>query len=94
MPKLNLRRQLDGKVVLVKSMLDRRNPPAALRGTIEVREPRAAQRPMVKLVLDLPEMFSASARSRNIVLDESGIGRLLASEQDGTFEFTIMDDLA
>jgi len=85
-------RRLNGKIVLVKSSRDRRNPPTALRGTIEVREnPGAA--PEVNLAVDFPQMFTQHAHRRTIPLDPEGITQLINSEYNGTFEFTIDDEL-
>lgn len=87
----NLRR-LNGKIVLVKSRRDHRNPPTALRGTIEVRtNPGGA--PDVSLALDFPQMFTQRAHRRTIPLDPAGIAQLVRSESNGTYEFTIDDEL-
>jgi hypothetical protein len=85
-------RSLHGRTVLVKSSCDKRHPPSALRGTLEVRE-RDGEPPRVSIALDFPQMFSASAHHRDIVLSEDELVRLLASEREGSFEFTIPDEL-
>lgn len=85
--------RLHGKIVLVKSTKDRRNPPTALRGTIEVRRPAPDSPPEVALAVDFPQMFLSRAHHRTFVLDHSELTRLLASEYNGTFEFTIDDEL-
>lgn len=85
-------RRLQGKIVLVKSSRDHRNPPTALRGTIEVRENSGAA-PEVSLAVDFPQMFTQRAHRRTIPLDPAGITRLMTSEYNGTFEFTIDDEL-
>jgi hypothetical protein len=85
-------RQLEGRVVLVKSRRDRRNPPAGIRGWIEVH-PNSGATPQVSIVVEFPQMFSAPAHRRTILLDQAGLERLLASEHNGTFEFTIDDEL-
>jgi hypothetical protein len=88
----NLHR-LDGRLVLVKSTRDRRNPPAGLRGWIEVHQNSGAA-PQVSIAVEFPQMFSAPAHRRTMPLDQAGLERLLASEHNGTFEFTIDDELA
>lgn len=86
-------RRLHGKIVLVKSSRDQRNPPTARRGTIEVREQPGAA-PEVSLALEFPQMYTTRAHHRTIRLDAAGVQRLLATESNGTFEFTIDDELA
>lgn len=85
-------RRLNGKIVLVKSSRDLRNPPTALRGTIDVRGNPGAT-PEVSLAVDFPQMFTERAHRRTIALDPAGITRLMDSEYNGTFEFTIDDEL-
>lgn len=85
-------RNLNGRVILVKSASDRRNPPAGIRGWIEVHElPGVA--PEVRIAVEFPQMFSTAAHHRTFVLNQEAIERLLASANMGTFEFTIDDDL-
>lgn len=86
-------RSLNGRIVLVKSSRDQRNPPAAMRGWIEVHE-NAGATPAVGIAIELPQMFQQVAHHRTIPLDAAGLDRLLASERNGTFEFTIDDELA
>lgn len=86
-------RRLDGKIVLVKSSRDHRNPPSALRGTIEVRQTAPDEASEVRLAIEFPQMFTARAHHRTIVLDHADILRLLASEYNQTYEFTIDDEL-
>jgi len=83
---------LNGKVVLVKSSRDHRTPPTAMRGWIEVREKSDAT-PVVAVVVEFPQMFTSAAHHRTFPLDDDAIGRLLASESNGTFQFTIDDEL-
>lgn len=84
--------RLNGAIVLVKSTRDRRNPPTAMRGTIEVRQgPHSA--PEVSLAVDFPQMFTQPAHRRTIPLDHASVVGLLASEYNGVFEFTIDDEL-
>jgi hypothetical protein len=87
-------RTLHQKIVLVKSARDRRNPPAALRGTIEVHEdPRERGTPVVQVALDFPQMFTTRAHHHTITLDAAAIERLVASERNGTYELTIDEPL-
>ncbi|MDB6114821.1 MAG: hypothetical protein JWQ83_804 [Lacunisphaera sp.] len=79
---------LNGQSVLVKSTADRHDPPTALRGTIEARTGARGQ-PVVKIVLEYPDMFNTAAHRGVIVLDAAGIERLAASEHDGVFAYTI-----
>lgn len=85
--------RLHGKIVLVKSTRDRRNPPTAMRGTIEVRRHPPDAAPEVALAVEFPQMFRSRAHHRTFVLDHADLMRLLASEYNGTFEFTIDDEL-
>ncbi|MES2692163.1 MAG: hypothetical protein V4773_01735 [Verrucomicrobiota bacterium] len=86
-------KRLDGKIVLVKSTRDRRNPPTALRGSIEVRQHAPDTAPEVRLGIEFPQMFTTLAHHRTIVLDHADIVRLVATEYNGTYEFTIDDEL-
>ena len=80
-------RRLDGKIVLVKSSLDHRNPQAAMRGTIVVHEnPGAAADVCVEF--DVPQMFGKTAHHRTLHLDYPAVMRLLESEYNGVFDFT------
>jgi hypothetical protein len=85
-------RQLHGRVVLVKSTRDRRNPPTAMRGWIEVHENVGAV-PDVSVAVEFPQMFTSRAHHRTFHLDHAAFTRLLATECNGTFEFTIDDEL-
>jgi hypothetical protein len=85
--------RLHGKTVLVKSSRDRRNPQTARRGTIEVRQPSPDTPAEVSLALEYPQMFTAPAHHRTIPLDYSSVLRLMDSEYNGTFEFTIDEEL-
>lgn len=82
---------LNGKSVLVRSARDHRNPPTAMRGTIEVRA--AASVPAVEIALEFPQMFTTRARHRTIALGDDEVGRLLESEREGTFDLTIDEPL-
>lgn len=81
--------RLDGRIVLVKSRRDRRNPPVAVRGTIEVRPGASRDEPEVRLALEFPQMFTSQAHHRTLVLGRDEIARLLASEDGGTFEIEV-----
>lgn len=82
---------LDGKIVLVRSARDHRNPPTAMRGTIEVRA--TADRPVVQIALEFPQMFTRRAQHRTIVLDDAAVEKLLESEHEGTFQITLDEPL-
>lgn len=87
-------RTLNKKIVLVKSARDKRNPPVALRGTIEVHEdPRERGTALVQISLDFPQMFSTQAHHHTLTLDPAAIERLIASERNGTYEITIDEPL-
>ena len=79
---------LNGQSVLVKSTADRHDPPTALRGTIEARA-NARGQPVVKIVLEYPDMFNSAAHRGVIALDAAGVDRLVASEHDGVYEYTV-----
>lgn len=85
-------RALQGRVVLVRSTRDRRNPPTAMRGWVEVRDGAGAA-PEVAVVVEFPQMFQTPAHHRTIPLDAAALGRLLASNPNGTLEFTIDEEL-
>ena len=46
------------------------------------------------VVVEFPQMFTRQAHHRTIPLDDASLARLLASERNGVFEFTIDDELA
>lgn len=81
-------RELHGRTVLLSSARDRRHPSTALRGTLEVATAPGGE-PLVTLVWEIPDMFNAAAHRRTVVLDQVGLRRLLASESNGTYEFTL-----
>lgn len=80
--------QLNGQSVLVKSTADRRDPPIALRGTIDAH-PGPQGRPEVNIVLEYPDMNNAAARRGIIPVGEQDAERLLAQGRDGVCEYTI-----
>jgi hypothetical protein len=84
-------RRLNGKIVLVRSACDHRDPPTAMRGTIEVREEQGGT--PVRIVLDFPQMFTTRAHRRTVTLDEEAIAQLVASEHTGTYAVTLPDRL-
>jgi hypothetical protein len=86
-------KELNGRIVLVKSSRDHRSPPTAMRGWIEVP---ATPKPGTgaAVVVEFPQMFSSVAHHRTFRLSEPALAQLLASERNGIFEFTIDDDLA
>ena len=85
-------KDLNGRVVLVKSSRDRHIPPAGIRGWIEVHEEPGAM-PEARISLEFPQMFKSRAHHRTIPLDPSALERLLASERNGAYEFTVDDEL-
>lgn len=85
--------RLHGATVLVRSTRDRRNPPTAMRGTVEVRQLTPDAPAEVSLGIEFPQMFRSRAHHRTFLLDHADVTRLLASEYNGTFEFTIDDEL-
>lgn len=85
-------KSLHGRLVLVKSTRDIRTPPVALRGTLEVLD-EAETGSLVSIAVDFPQMFTTPAHRRNIALSDDDVTRLVASERQGTFEFTISDEL-
>ncbi|MDO8543926.1 MAG: hypothetical protein Q7S40_26075 [Opitutaceae bacterium] len=82
---------LSGKIVLVRSARDYRNPPSAMRGTLEVRD--SDRGPVVQIALEFPQMFTTRAHHRTITLDDMAVERLLESEHEGTFGLTIDEPL-
>lgn len=84
---------LHGQSVLVRSTQDHRNPPTALRGTIEAQTTAGVARARLRIVLEYPDMFTVPAHQGVIELDDAAAERLLASECDGVFEFTVDEPL-
>jgi hypothetical protein len=85
-------RRIDGKIVLVKSSHDHRNPQAAMRGTIVVHE-SSGREPEVNIEFDIPQMFKKTAHHRTLRLDQTGVTRLLESEYNGVFDYTTDEPL-
>jgi hypothetical protein len=84
---------LDGKIVLVSSARDHRNPPTAMRGTIRVREDPASHGSVVQIELEFPQMFTTRAHHRTVTLTDAEADRLRASNYDGTFSIALEDRL-
>ena len=85
---------LEGKIVFIRSRGDRHNPMTGMRGTIHVIETENADEyPHVELVLQYPNMFLAPSHLRVILLNAEEVERLIASERNGVYEFTIEGDL-
>ncbi|PTX92441.1 hypothetical protein [Opitutus sp. ER46] len=76
-------RELDGRVVLVTSAVDQRNPPTGLRGTVRVVEADDAGRPIVQVELEFPQMFTTRARHRTVTLGAEELQQLFDSDHDG-----------
>ena len=81
---------MHGHSVLVRSRRDRRNPPTALRGTIDANPAEGEEKGSgVRIVLEYPDMFTSPAHQGIIELDEPAAERLARSEHDGVFEFEV-----
>lgn len=63
-----------------------------MRGWLEVSESGTTP-PEVGIAVEFPQMFRTSAHHRTFLLDEPALARLLATERDGIFEFTIDEEL-
>lgn len=85
--------ELDGKIALVCSARDHRNPPTGVRGTIRVREVPVEGRPVVQVEMDFPQMFATRAHHRVVTLSDEELLRLRASGHDGAFTVVIDDRL-
>lgn len=85
--------RLDGKVVLVCSAQDHRNPPTGRRGTLHVREAAAPGETGVDVEVEFPQMFQTCAHRRTVTLSEDQLAELLASEHYGAFTVTLKDRL-
>ncbi len=85
-------RDLDGKVVLVTSALDHRNPPTGRRGTLHVTDTGDGT-PVIEVELEFPQMFTTRAHVRRARLSDREVAQLLASEHYGAFTVTLHDRL-
>lgn len=83
---------LTGKVVLVCSAQDHRNPPTGRRGTIFVHQ-QSDGTSAVDIEVDFPEMFTMRAHRRRIRLTDDQVAELLASEHYGAYTVTLSDRL-
>jgi hypothetical protein len=84
-------RRLDGKIVLVKSSRDHRNPQAAVRGTLVAHDADGAAE--VRIEFEIPQMFQKTAHHRTIRIEPHALTRLLESETEGVFEYTTEEAL-
>ncbi len=85
---------LSRAIVLVKSKRDHRNPPTALRGTLEVYDSNDEVSAVVKVQLEYPQMFNTPAHHRTITLTPEEVDELLRSESDGVYQIALDVDLA
>ena len=83
---------LHGQSVLVRSSADHRNPPIALRGTIEARTDEGG-RPVVKIVIEHPDMCNRASHQEVIPVSPHELHRLRATEHEGVYEYTIRTEL-
>ncbi len=81
--------ELHGKLVLVCSDQDKRNPPTGIRGTLWVLQPQTGGPSVVEVELEFPQMFTTRAHTRRVVLSEDEIAKMLDSENRGTFIVTL-----
>ena len=84
---------LHGKVVLVRSAKDNELPTTGRRGTIDVQKSDPGKPPVVRVILEFPDMFNVPSHERMITLDERGLHQLLESEREGTYELVTADEL-
>ena len=84
---------IDGKIVLVTSARDHRNPPTGMRGTIRVRDTGVGDRHVVQIELEFPQMFLTRAHHRTLTLTDAEIDQLVTANYDGTFSLQLDDRL-
>lgn len=84
--------ELNGRIILVCSAQDHRNPPTGRRGTLVVHKPEPG-RQVVEVAIEFPQMFTAPAHIRRAYLSDAEVAQMLASECDGTFTVTLADPL-
>ena len=77
------RTELSGRIVLVCSALDHRNPPTGRRGTLRVSDSASGQ--VIEVEIEFPQMFTTPAHTRRARLTEAEVAQMLASEREGTF---------
>jgi hypothetical protein len=78
-------KRLSGAIVLIRSSRDKRVPPTAMRGTIEIHTQEDGVTPA--------EMFNAPAHHRTIALSDRQVDVLIASERDGVYQIELDIDL-
>lgn len=83
--------ELEGKVVLVCSAQDHRNPPTGLRGTLHVHDENGQA--VVQVEMDFPQMFTTRAHHRTVLLNEEQIEEILRSDDYGSYTVTLPDRL-
>lgn len=81
--------ELNGKLVLVCSDQDKRNPPTGVRGTLWVAQPDTGGPSVVEVELEFPQMFTTRAHTRRVALTEDEITKMLATENRGTFTVSL-----
>jgi hypothetical protein len=79
---------LNGKVVLVSSAVDKRNPPTGRRGTLFVDADERGE-PVVSVEIEFPEMFTSRAHRRRIVLDHEQIEQLMQTDHYATYSLCL-----
>jgi hypothetical protein len=84
-------RELNGKLVLVCSAQDHRNPPTGRRGTLNVRAMDGKQELWV--TIEFPEMFTTHVHTRSVRLSDEQVAEVLNSNHYGTFTVTLPDRL-
>ena len=77
---------------MVKSTAERGDPRVGMRGTIDAKMDDRGF-PAVKIVLEIPEMNNRAGHQSVFELDYAGIDRLLASERNGAFEYSVSSPL-
>lgn len=85
------RTELNGRIVLVCSAQDHRNPPTGRRGTLCVHDSAAGQ--VVEVEVEFPQMFTTPAHIRRARLTDAEVAQMLASERDGTFTVILNERL-
>lgn len=70
--------ELHGRPILVRSARDRRNPPVAVYGWIEVGA-STGNKSAASVVIEFPQMFTSNAHRRTIPLPPAEVKRLLTS---------------
>lgn len=84
--------ELQGRIALVCSAQDHRNPQAGRRGTVVVHQGEGGEQ-VVDVEIEFPQMFTSAAHLRRIRLSDDEIAQMLASERYGAFTVTLKDRL-